>query len=310
LKKNTTLKDIAEKAGVSVATVSYVLNYSEKQKISNDTRLKIFEIAKELNYVPNLQAKYLASAKDSKQNQLAGIIFKRSTIDNLANQYLFSLFLNRLQLDMQHLDVEVIPIAVDDFYEEVDKIKMKLLDFMIVLDFEENKVERFTEQFLIPIIFLGSPIDSFLFKTITIDYQKVFQTFKMNADMRNPVILLQANTSSYVQKIAKNNFPKENIFIDSNTNENITLLKQYLPTAILSLNELQSLQIERDVQPEPNVLFSVVRESTSLLNNNTKKILVNDRDISTAIYLCLESFITWDEHKIKSNQIMITPHLL
>ncbi|WP_157727972.1 LacI family DNA-binding transcriptional regulator [Tetragenococcus halophilus] len=310
MKKSTTLKDIAEKAGVSVATVSYVLNYSEKQKISNDTRLKIFEIAKELNYVPNLQAKYLASAKTNKQNQLAGIIFKKTTLNCLASQYVFSLFLNKLQLNMQRLGVEIIPVMVDDFYEEIDKIKTKLLDFMIVVNFEEESIERFTEQFLIPIVFLGSPIDSFLFKTISIDYQKTFQSFKLDANMHNPVILLQENTSRYVKQIAEQNFDKEVILINSNIDDVLAILKQRSPTAILSLNEVQSLQIERELRPAKNILFSVIRNEVSLLSNDTKKILIDDDDISAAIHLCLESFITWDDHKIKSNQLIIQPHLI
>lgn len=45
-----TLKEIAEKAGVSVATVSRVLNYDTTLSVSDETRKRIFEIAQELNY--------------------------------------------------------------------------------------------------------------------------------------------------------------------------------------------------------------------------------------------------------------------
>ncbi|SCY71251.1 transcriptional regulator, LacI family [Paenibacillus polysaccharolyticus] len=51
------IKDIAKKAGVSISTVSYALNGSNK--VTDETRSKILVIAKELNYVPNAAARTL-----------------------------------------------------------------------------------------------------------------------------------------------------------------------------------------------------------------------------------------------------------
>lgn len=45
-----TIKDIAEKAGVSPATVSRVLNYDSELSVGDETKQKIFETAEELNY--------------------------------------------------------------------------------------------------------------------------------------------------------------------------------------------------------------------------------------------------------------------
>lgn len=46
----TTIKEIAEKAGVSIATVSRVLNYDPALSVSNDTKQRIFETAEKLSY--------------------------------------------------------------------------------------------------------------------------------------------------------------------------------------------------------------------------------------------------------------------
>ncbi|WP_067841858.1 LacI family DNA-binding transcriptional regulator [Amphibacillus sediminis] len=46
----TTIKDIAEKAGVSIATVSRVLNYDSTLSVSEETKKKIFKIAEDLDY--------------------------------------------------------------------------------------------------------------------------------------------------------------------------------------------------------------------------------------------------------------------
>jgi LacI family transcriptional regulator len=62
--KKSSLKDIAKKAGVSTALVSYVLNGKEKEfRVGPQMVLKIKQIADELNYQPNYLAKSLRSGK-------------------------------------------------------------------------------------------------------------------------------------------------------------------------------------------------------------------------------------------------------
>lgn len=45
-----TIKEIAQKAQVSPATVSRVLNYDQKLSVNESTKRKIFQIAEELHY--------------------------------------------------------------------------------------------------------------------------------------------------------------------------------------------------------------------------------------------------------------------
>ena len=63
-KKKVSLKDIALKAGVSTALVSYVLNGKQKTgRVGKEKALKINQIAKQLNYQPNHFAQSLRSGK-------------------------------------------------------------------------------------------------------------------------------------------------------------------------------------------------------------------------------------------------------
>ena len=57
--KKVSLKDIAQKVGVSTALVSYVLNNKKEGRIRKEVAEKIRETAKELNYRPNQIAKSL-----------------------------------------------------------------------------------------------------------------------------------------------------------------------------------------------------------------------------------------------------------
>jgi len=61
---SVTLKDIADRAGVSITTVSRVLNRRESAvQIREETRRRIFAIAEEMGYRPNLMARALRGSK-------------------------------------------------------------------------------------------------------------------------------------------------------------------------------------------------------------------------------------------------------
>ncbi|WP_040215003.1 LacI family DNA-binding transcriptional regulator [Clostridium polynesiense] len=57
----STIKDVAKLAGVSISTVSYVLN--NKGAISRETKVKVLEAVKELDYRPNGHARNLKTKK-------------------------------------------------------------------------------------------------------------------------------------------------------------------------------------------------------------------------------------------------------
>jgi len=61
--KQPTLRDIAERAGVSASTVSRVLN--DRPGIGAETRARVLEVAQELKFAPNAAAKSLATNRTS-----------------------------------------------------------------------------------------------------------------------------------------------------------------------------------------------------------------------------------------------------
>ncbi len=56
-----TIKDVANESGVAISTVSNVLNNVEV--VSEETRKKVLEAVEKLNYVPNMNARFLKSPK-------------------------------------------------------------------------------------------------------------------------------------------------------------------------------------------------------------------------------------------------------
>ena len=64
-----TIRDVAKHAGVSAASVSYVLNGINK--VSDETKERILTAVKELNYEPNLTAVSLSKQKSN----MIGVMF-------------------------------------------------------------------------------------------------------------------------------------------------------------------------------------------------------------------------------------------
>ncbi len=58
VKNKITIRDVAKKAKVSVASVSYVINGVDK--VSDETKQKVLEVIEELNYRPDITARNLA----------------------------------------------------------------------------------------------------------------------------------------------------------------------------------------------------------------------------------------------------------
>lgn len=74
MRRKVTIKDVAKEAGVSATTVSYVLNQNEKQTISEETKERVLDAAKKLNYIPN----YAARIMKNDESRCVGLVMNRS----------------------------------------------------------------------------------------------------------------------------------------------------------------------------------------------------------------------------------------
>ncbi|MGL6174747.1 MAG: LacI family DNA-binding transcriptional regulator [Cellulosilyticaceae bacterium] len=98
-----TIKDVAREAGVSVATVSRVLN--DTAPVNEETRKKIEQVMKELHYIPSM----IARGMRKQQSQIIGVIIPDYEnpyhiklyryLENEAKKYGYRLFLVCMQED-------------------------------------------------------------------------------------------------------------------------------------------------------------------------------------------------------------------
>lgn len=72
--RRTTLKDVAREAGVTAATVSYVINDTPGQSISAETRRRVMDAVGKLHYAPNAHARTLRS----KSSPCVGVVITKN----------------------------------------------------------------------------------------------------------------------------------------------------------------------------------------------------------------------------------------
>ncbi len=99
MQKRTSLKDIADRLGVSTALVSYVLNDQEKEKrVGAEIAKKIRQVAEELNYQPNQIARSLRMQSTKSIGMIVADIANpffanlARIIENEANKYGYTVF--------------------------------------------------------------------------------------------------------------------------------------------------------------------------------------------------------------------------
>ena len=136
-----TIKEIAEQAGVSIATVSRVLNFDEKLNVSEATRQKIFQVAEELNYVT------IRERKNKRSKYTIGIINWYTYSEQLNDPYYLSL---RLAVEKKCQDEGYM-------YRNIDQLETlrewKEVDGVIVIGKfgkeELTKIEELTQNIVL-----------------------------------------------------------------------------------------------------------------------------------------------------------------
>ncbi|SRR5581483_570725 len=84
MSKRVTSKDIAELAGVSRTTVSFVLNNVPGMRIPEATRQRVLEAARQLNYHPDAAARSMASGRTN----VIGFVVRQSAEQAFADHFL------------------------------------------------------------------------------------------------------------------------------------------------------------------------------------------------------------------------------
>lgn len=180
MKKQASIRDVAREAGVSPASVSYILNESTKVTFSPETRERVMAAVEKLNYVTNQAAKTLGSSRVQKkaQSRLIGIVIpqtenKRKESHIMFENPFYGAFLSAVELETRKAGYHVILAGTNPGQSYTEIARSRTLDGVIILGAYPSKdVVEYTES-KIPLVLVDCyGNDDQLFSNIRTDDRK------------------------------------------------------------------------------------------------------------------------------------------
>lgn len=199
---NITIYDVAGAAGVSLATVSRVLNNPEKVK--EETRKRVLKVIEELGYKPNVIARGLASRKTTTVGVVLSDIARASVAEmltgilDIAENYDYS--------------IKIFPIRNDDeVTNSIQNILAEQVDGVLYLNDElsDLSIQQIKESFEkndIPYVFTNVTAPLKNMPMVNIDYEKAgYELTKLLINKGNKEIYFLSTVKRYSVNDKKEN---------------------------------------------------------------------------------------------------------
>lgn len=158
-----TIKDIANNVGVSIATVSRVLNLDETLNVSDETRRRVLEVAEELNYIT------IKERKNRGKTYNIGIIYWYTDIQEINDPYFLSIRMaverkcSEEEVNFRNIDLErVLNGAINDYNN---------LDGIIAIGiFDSTDIEKM-RKLSKNIVFVDSSPNEKIYDSVVVDFK-------------------------------------------------------------------------------------------------------------------------------------------
>ena len=158
-----TIKDIANSVGVSIATVSRVLNLDETLNVSSETRKKVLEVAEELNYITIKERKNRGKAYN------IGIVYWYTDVQEINDPYFLSIRMaverkcSEEEVNFRNIDIERILNGNLSDYNNLDGI-------IAIGIFDNTDIEKM-KKLSKNIVFIDSSPNEKDYDSIVVDFK-------------------------------------------------------------------------------------------------------------------------------------------
>lgn len=165
MKEKVTIRDVAAEAGVSVATVSYVLN--GKKKVSEQTKQDVMDVIDRLGYVMDLNARGLTV----KSTRLIGVVVPQTEPGStlMFRNNFYSEILGSIEYQARQNGYHILISATDVTEDYLNLIRERNLDGVIIIGTYRNEFLSKLHELDIPVVLVDSYCKYDWFHEIRID---------------------------------------------------------------------------------------------------------------------------------------------
>ncbi|MFR5266819.1 LacI family DNA-binding transcriptional regulator [Clostridium sp.] len=250
-----TIKDVAREANVATSTVSRVI--SNSSRISEETKKKVNEVIKRLNYKPNELARKLVSNK----SRILGVIIPKETSSFFSNPFFVEAMIGMSMAadeEKYYLMYAFCKTEEDELKNVKEFLANNLLDGLCLLTVRENdRCIDYLKRSKFPFVVIGNPDNNrgILF----VDNDNIKATYKITnkfiKDGYKKIGFIGGNKNfkvskdrlkGYLDALKQNNIPiNKNIIVEA---ENFTeslgfkamekILKKEIPNIVITAEDL------------------------------------------------------------------------
>lgn len=300
----TTMRDIARECDVSVATVSYVLNHSEKERISHETRLKIMETATRLHYELHVSGE----PRLKNQSRLVAIIVNLKVENCSSKKLMFYDLASELSNQLKLSGFQTILINSKNLSEDVSFTTRHHPDALFIIDADDTVTEQFTKDYYIPILFLDCENNNPLFCKIHPDYSDLVNQAKHMLHDEYPFLILEDICNIPIRNQFLDWFLPTDIFINTPGSDLTCFLRNHKDQTGIVIGDILGMQVEQYFRSDSLVIISSLG-NTSLIRSDIKKLYVRNKEKAIIASNILNEMLLLDYSAENENRILLKASL-